>query len=65
MTDYTAGGLLPPVDWTTAHEEDGDCLAMLKVVDGRFKPVFGQPGKPFVCFPDDLRRITAKPPALA
>ncbi len=54
ITDYTANGFVPPIDWTTAHEDDQDCTAVLKIVNGKFKPVFGKPGKPFLCFPDDL-----------
>ena len=61
ITDYTANGFVPPVDWTTAHENDQDCMALLKIVDGKFKPVFGKPGKPFICFADDLDEIPKNP----
>jgi branched-chain amino acid transport system substrate-binding protein len=61
MTDYKAGGLLPGVDWTKAHETDPTCYAMNKIVNGTFKPVFGQPGKPFLCFPANLTKIPAAP----
>jgi ABC-type branched-subunit amino acid transport system substrate-binding protein len=61
MTDYDAKGLLAGTDWTTAHEEDQDCYATLQVKDGKFKPVFGAKGKPFVCFDDSLKKIPAKP----
>jgi ABC-type branched-subunit amino acid transport system substrate-binding protein len=61
MPDYRAKGLLPGVDWTTAHEQDFDCYATLQVKDGKFKPVFGESGKPFVCFDDALKKIPAKP----
>jgi branched-chain amino acid transport system substrate-binding protein len=61
MTDYTADGILPGVNWTTAHEDDPDCYAMTKIEGGKFKPVFGQPGKPFICFPENLTSIPAKP----
>jgi ABC-type branched-subunit amino acid transport system substrate-binding protein len=60
-TDFTADGLLPPVNWTTAHENDQDCMALLKIVNGKFKPVFGKPGKPFLCFEDDLTKVPKKP----
>ena len=33
----------------------------LKIVDGKFKPVFGKPGKPFLCFPDDLKKMPEEP----
>ncbi len=60
MTDYTANGFVPPVDWTTAHENDQDCYSFLKIVDGKFKPVFGKKGKPFLCFGDDLDTVPKK-----
>ena len=48
-TDWTADGLIEPVDWTTAHtpftddtrpDDAGDeCAAVVKVVDGEFETV--------------------------
>jgi branched-chain amino acid transport system substrate-binding protein len=64
ITDYTAKGLVAPVDWTKAHEEDYDCYATLQIKDGKFKPVFGAKGKPFICFDDSLNKIPAKPEVL-
>ncbi len=61
MTDFTAHGFVPPVDWTTAHENDQDCMALLKIVDGKFKPVFGEKGKPFLCFGDDVKTMPKNP----
>ena len=61
VTDYTAQGFLPPVDWTTAHEDDQDCMALLKIVDGKFKPQYGEPGKPFLCFGSDLKKVPKNP----
>jgi len=61
MTNFTAKGFVPPVDWTTAHENDQDCWAITKIVDGGFKPVFGKPGKPFICFPDDAQTMPKNP----
>ncbi|MBM3672275.1 MAG: ABC transporter substrate-binding protein [Actinobacteria bacterium] len=61
MTDYTANGFLPPVDWTTAHEDDQDCMALLKIVNGKFKPVVGEKGKPFLCFSNDLGKVPKDP----
>lgn len=61
MTDYTANGFLPPVDWTTAHENDNDCMALLKIVKGKFKPVVGEKGKPFLCFGDDVDKMPKDP----
>ena len=60
LTDWTAGGLLEPVDWATAHtpftddtrpDDAGDeCAAVVKVVDGAFE-VVAEPDKPWLCFP--------------
>jgi hypothetical protein len=58
-TDFTAKGLLPGVNWTVAHEEPATCFAISKIVDGKFKPQFGDPGKPFLCFDPDA--ATLKP----
>jgi branched-chain amino acid transport system substrate-binding protein len=64
MTDYNADGLIAPVDWTKAHQQAPSCYAWSKVENGKFKPVFGQPGKPFLCFPHDLTSIPANPEAV-
>jgi ABC-type branched-subunit amino acid transport system substrate-binding protein len=61
LTGYTAGGLIPPLNWTTAHTKQIDCYAVLKVVDGKFKPVYGKKGKPFLCFPDSLKKMPKDP----
>jgi hypothetical protein len=62
MTDYTAGGLLAGIDWTTAHTQDPPQGrgVVSKIKSGRFVPTFAEPGKPFVCFqakplPDKLQ----------
>jgi ABC-type branched-subunit amino acid transport system substrate-binding protein len=60
-TDFTAKGLLAGVDWTTAHENEYDCYAVLQVKDGKFKPVFGEKGKPFSCFDPTAKKVPAKP----
>jgi ABC-type branched-subunit amino acid transport system substrate-binding protein len=51
LTDWDAGGLLPDVDWTRAHTEQADpvCGAISQIEGDAFVPVFGEPGKPFVC----------------
>ena len=59
IVDYTADGIIGPVDWTKQHTGDPDvtCTVESKVVDGGFKPVFGKPGKPFICFPKDPPKL--------
>jgi branched-chain amino acid transport system substrate-binding protein len=51
MTDWDADGLLAGVDWTTAHTQQPKklCAAFSQVDGDEFVPVFGEPGKPFVC----------------
>jgi hypothetical protein len=60
LTEYTAGGLIPPVDFSTQHEppteEDPathggkyECGAFLKVEDGEFE-VVGDEAKPWNCW---------------
>jgi len=60
--DFTAHGLLAPLDWSIAHQADQPegCTVLSKIDNGKFVPSFGQPGKPFVCFqanplPDKLQ----------
>jgi ABC-type branched-subunit amino acid transport system substrate-binding protein len=61
ITNYTAGGIVAPVNWTVAHEKDIECYAIEKVVKGKFTPVFGKKGKPFVCFPSTLKTMPKMP----
>jgi branched-chain amino acid transport system substrate-binding protein len=49
MTDYTADGLLPGIDWTTAHEQPQRCVFFSEIHDGEFVPVSDDPDDPFVC----------------
>ena len=55
LTDYDAGGMLAPIDWTKQHTDKyypRSCTAYLKVDDSKLKPVWGEPGKPFLCWQD-------------
>ncbi len=59
MTDFDAGGLLEPINWTEAHtpytqdtrDEDsgGECTALVKIENGAFTTV-GPPDKPWLCW---------------
>jgi len=50
LTDYTAQGLLPAVDWTREHEEDVDgCGTFLRIDGGEFVPEFDDGETPFSC----------------
>jgi ABC-type branched-subunit amino acid transport system substrate-binding protein len=62
LTDYTADGLIAPRDWTKEHEITHDiaCTAYLKVEDGKLVPTFTEPGKPFMCLPDQPEKLPNK-----
>ena len=62
MTDYTASGLLGGVDWRIAHSQESEngCVVLSKIENGKFVPSFGQPGKPFVCYPNQPDKLPAK-----
>ncbi|MEO9223905.1 MAG: ABC transporter substrate-binding protein [Acidimicrobiales bacterium] len=57
VTSYDADGILPGIDWTIAHtpEWNPPCAALSEVDNGSFVPKFGQPGKPFLCFPTQAK----------
>ena len=64
MTDFTADGIVSEQDWTKAHAADSEadgCTAILQAQDGEFVPVFGEEGKPFVCFANDQVAKTGPP----
>jgi hypothetical protein len=62
MTDYDAGGLINPIDWTRQHAAplDGDpstlpaeeCAPLVQIHDGAFQTV-GPPDKPWECWSND------------
>ena len=53
LDDYDAQGLIPDIDWSQAHIDEGDesCFAMSTIEGDHFEPAFGEPGAPFICFP--------------
>lgn len=72
MTEYTAGGLVVPIDWSRQHEaptEDDpatngyaqECNAYVEVVDGAFE-LIGEADAPFFCW-DGTDREWAEPTA--
>ena len=55
MTDDTADGMIPGIDWTTQHTDPTppvSCAAYVKVVNKKFVPTFVPKGKVYVCFKD-------------
>jgi len=53
LTDWTADGMIPGVDWTTAHTErtslTENCQFLSRIEGSEFVPAFTEPGKPFHC----------------
>ena len=58
LTAFTAGGLIEPIDWATAHTpftnatrpaDDKECGALVRVVDGKFTTV-APPKTPWLCW---------------
>jgi len=65
MTDYKAGGLLPGINWQTAHSQEAPegCLVYSKINNGKFVPSFGPADKPFVCLQENPQpdKLQSKP----
>lgn len=64
QTWYTAGGWVPPIDWTRQHTDPGEgaefrsdfeCANFVQVRDGEFTSYLAEPGKPWLCW--DGRRL--------
>jgi ABC-type branched-subunit amino acid transport system substrate-binding protein len=72
LEDYTAGGLIPPIDWGRQHvpptEEDPGthgadpfCFSIVQIKNGKFQ-VVGDKEKPFLCWPGDTREWSEPEP---
>jgi branched-chain amino acid transport system substrate-binding protein len=64
--DFTADGMVSPVDWSTAHTESDPPLgcpgAYTQITSsGTFKPIFTKDGKSFPCFNRDVTKIPKNP----
>lgn len=66
MTNWSAGSMNAGFDWTIGHDQESNntCQAFSKIHDGKFEPVFTEPGKPFVCF-DTVSSDLLEPPRRA
>jgi len=55
ITDWNADGVIPPVNWTTAHGRaapgESDCVGYVAAESSKFVPKYGKPGQPLACFP--------------
>ena len=70
MTEFTAGGLIPPIDWSRQHEPPTEedpathgpaqaCASFVRIVDGAFE-LIGDPASPFLCW-DGTNRDWTEP----
>jgi ABC-type branched-subunit amino acid transport system substrate-binding protein len=59
LTEYDADGFVAPIDWTTQHNDpatdpsarsERECANFTQVKSGQLVPVWGEAGKPWVCF---------------
>ena len=71
MTDYDAGGLINPIDWTRQHviadlddpstNYEQECAALVRIVDGAFETI-APPEEPWLCWPNDSREWSEPTP---
>jgi branched-chain amino acid transport system substrate-binding protein len=64
VTDFTADGILTPIDWSIDGHgpESEQCNAYVEVRKGKAVPRFGRPGQPFTCFPNNPAPATFDAP---
>ena len=60
ITSFTAGTILAPVDWRTAHKSSGplNCSAFVQARGETFVPVYGTPKSVFSCFKTPAPPVT-------
>lgn len=71
MTDFTAGGIVSPTDWTSAHtpytmddvpdDAPAECAALVRVEDGEFVTV-APPDEPWLCWDGPLEEWSEPEP---
>jgi ABC-type branched-subunit amino acid transport system substrate-binding protein len=71
QTAYTAGGWIPPVNWTIQHHDPAggtqyqspfECANFVKIHNGTFTPVFDAGGaKPWVCWDGHQPNVWSEP----
>jgi len=65
MTDFTANGLIAPVNWSNAHTTSTPpyCSSYIQVQGKSFVPVFTHGHQVFVCFGATLKPVPIAPKA--
>jgi ABC-type branched-subunit amino acid transport system substrate-binding protein len=70
LTDYTADGLIAPIDWTKQHQDpaenpdvraDQQCANFTIAEGGELVSVFAEEGRPWVCLPGEQPENTEIP----
>lgn len=63
MTDWTADGIMPPINWTYEHERDrpASCGVISKIENRKFVPQFGTPTEPRICLDNDTPELPDQP----
>ncbi len=51
LTNYTADGMVSPVNWTLSHTQTSGtyCQYLTTIKSSKFVPNYSKPGKPFIC----------------
>lgn len=68
LTDFTADGIVAPIDWRVEHTSEGpiDCNVLVRAENGKFVPVYGSSSTVFKCFehpqPADATHVVVIPP---
>jgi ABC-type branched-subunit amino acid transport system substrate-binding protein len=67
VANFSDNGFIQPINWSTAHidpethpevRQKVDCSNWLVIKNGKFVPVFAQPGKPWICLPTSDNSLT-------
>jgi ABC-type branched-subunit amino acid transport system substrate-binding protein len=67
LTNYSDNGFIQPINWSKGHidpEKDKSvldedvCSNWVKVHNGKFEPVFDEPGKQWICLPRSDKTLT-------
>ncbi|MEJ5254138.1 MAG: ABC transporter substrate-binding protein [Acidimicrobiales bacterium] len=61
--NWTADGSIPGVDWTIAHKQRPplSCGAISRIDNGGFVPLYGEAGRPFICFDVEADQLPDRP----
>jgi ABC-type branched-subunit amino acid transport system substrate-binding protein len=61
LTAFTADGMLPPINWTTAHTAIVGCFTLSQIKESHFVPAFTTGNSPFICPTEKDGKLINKP----